>query len=75
MIIPNKPANGGGGERVYNPSAGLQVFNPAPATECKGAPMAKARLAWGSGVLLLIIFRSSFALLQEALLGKGLAGT
>jgi hypothetical protein len=43
--------------------------------ECKGGQMVKARLARGSGVSLLIISRSSFALLQEALLGKSLART
>ena len=47
MIIPNKPANGVGGERFFNRSAGLQVFNPAPAMECKGARMVRARLARG----------------------------
>ena len=47
MIIPNKPANGVGGEQVFNRSAGLQVFNPAPAMECKGAQMVKARLSRG----------------------------
>ena len=54
-IIPNKLANGVG-RAGFNRSAGLQVFNPAPAMECKGAPMVKARLARGSGVLLLIIY-------------------
>jgi hypothetical protein len=46
MIIPNKPANGVG-EQIFNRSAGLQVFNPAPAMECEGAQMVKARLARG----------------------------
>ena len=65
MIIPTSWQTAGG-ERVFNRSAGLQVFNPAPAMECKGAQMVKAALARRSGVLPLIIFRSSFALLQSA---------
>jgi hypothetical protein len=47
MIIPNKPTIGVGEEQVFNRSAGLQVFNPAPAMACKGAQMVKARLARG----------------------------
>jgi len=40
-------ASNGRQEQVFNRSAGLQVFNPAPAMECKGAQMVKARLARG----------------------------
>jgi hypothetical protein len=46
MIVPNKPANGVG-RAGFNRSAGLRVFHPAPAMQCKGAQMVKARLARG----------------------------
>jgi hypothetical protein len=77
MIIPNKPANGVGEEQVFNRSAGLQVFKSGACHGVQGRPDGEGAVGEGSRVLLLIIFlsRSSFALLQEALLGKGLART
>jgi hypothetical protein len=70
----NKPANGVG-RAGFNRSAGLQVFNPAPAMECKCAQMVKAR--WRGVWCLTTHYNIPLVICcsEEALLGQGLART